>query len=216
MAKRKVQDLGRTRDQGPPMDGAVTGLILPSWVRDVGVICCFTLLLVIFFWPIITGRAFFWEDFIKQMYPFRVYNAVELRSGDFPFWNPYLFGGIPDFAMIDTAVLYPLDWLFILFGQGDSLSYTVVELQSIAHVLLYGSGVYFLCRNFEISRPAACIAGISAMFSGRLIHQMFNTSMLNPYAWYPWVVLFFFRALDRKSLSNAVIGGFALGVAILD
>ena len=215
MAKKKVQGLSGTRDQGPPVDGAGTASNLPSWMRDVGVICCFTLVLVIFFWPIITGRAFFWEDFIKQMYPFRLYNAVELRSGQFPFWSPYLFGGIPYFAMIDTAVLYPLDWLFILFVKGDTLSYTVVELQSIAHLLLYGSGVYFLCRNFEISRPAACVAGISAMFSGRLIHQMFNTSMLNPYAWYPWVVLFFFRAIDRRSLSNAIIGGFALGVAIL-
>lgn len=215
MPKKKVPGLSGTRNNGSPVDGAAGESNLPSWMRDVGVICCFGLLLVLFFWPIITGRAFFWEDFIKQMYPFRLYNAVELRSGNFPFWTPYLFGGIPYFAMIDTAVLYPLDWLFILFIQDDRLSYTVVEIQSIAHVLLYGSGVYFLCRHFEISRTAACIAGISAMFSGRLIHQMFNTSMLNPFAWFPWVVLFFYRSLDRRSLSNAIIAGFALGIAIL-
>ncbi|MBM3263556.1 MAG: YfhO family protein [candidate division Zixibacteria bacterium] len=192
-----------------------TPVSFSPWMYDLVAVIGFLALAIVFFWPVITGQAYFWEDFVKQMYPYRVYNAVELSSGRFPFWNPYLFGGIPYFAMIDTAVLYPPDWLFTLFVQGDTLSFLVVELQSIGHVVLFGAGTYALGLHFGISRPAAFLSGITALFSGRLIHQMFNTSMLNPYAWLPWGVLFFFRAVERKSLPDALIGGGLMGIALI-
>jgi hypothetical protein len=217
MAKKKSQAVhtARHRDTASRPAPASPSPLSAPWTGDAAVLLGFLAILLIFFWPVITQRAFFWEDFIKQMYPYRLYNAVELRAGRLPFWNPYLFGGIPYFAMIDTAVLYPIDWLFIPFVQGNTLSFLLVELQSIGHVLLFGAGVYLLCRYVQISRPAAFVAGIAALLSGRLIHQMFNLSMLNPYAWLPYGVLFLLRMLDRRSLPDAVAGGVILGVAIL-
>lgn len=187
---------------------------LPSWTGDLAALLGFVLMVSIFFWPVLTGRSFFWEDFLEVFYPIQSYVAGELQAGRFPFWVPYVFGGTPLFAMIDSMVLYPPNWILALFVENEYLSYVVVEFHAIGHVLLSGTGVYFLCRELGTKRPGAFIAGTAALFSGRLIHQMFNVTMLYPYSWTPWCVLFMFRAIERKSWKSASIGGILLSLTI--
>ncbi len=71
---------------------------------------CLLILLVfwlIFFSQILLGKAFLWDDFSQQYFPSKTMSAVTLNSGDFPFWNPYSFSGMPFFANLEIAVLYP-------------------------------------------------------------------------------------------------------------
>lgn len=94
-------------------------------------LCIFALLalVTIFYWPILTGRSFLSNDFPERIYPMRLFASIELASGRIPFWNPYLFGGIPFAAMIDNAVFYPPNWLLIPFVDGKTINYLYVELR---------------------------------------------------------------------------------------
>ena len=188
---------------------------LPRWLGDAGAFIGLSLIILVFFWPVITEKAFFWEDFLKLMYPYRVYTAVELSEGRFPFWCPYLFGGLPFFAMIDTVVLYPLNWLFVLFVRDGMLSYLVIELHTIGHILLIGIGMYMLCRSLGISRSSAFIAGATYMLSGRVIHHLFNIAMISPIAWLPFNFLLLIRTFDRLSIRLAIATGTILGITIV-
>ncbi len=213
MAKKKTARFKTSRSANRPGKPKIS-IHLPSWTCDLAALLGFVLMVSIFFWPVLTGRSFFWEDFLEVFYPIQSYVAGELQAGRFPFWVPYVFGGTPLFAMIDSMVLYPPNWILALFVENEYLSYVVVEFHAIGHVLLSGTGVYFLCRELGAQRPGAFIAGTVALFSGRLIHQMFNVSMLYPYSWAPWCMLFMFRAIERKSWKAASIGGILLSLTI--
>ncbi|MBI4550813.1 MAG: hypothetical protein HY710_00950 [Candidatus Latescibacteria bacterium] len=199
----------------PRPDSLARRLALPAWQLDGLALIGLLALVLAFFWPVITGRAFFWDDFPEHYYPFRTYTAVELRAGRFPLWNPYLFGGIPFFAMIDTAVLYPLNWLFIPLVNDGTLSYLALEWHAIAHVFLSGAGMYAFCRSVDVGRMGAFAGGTTFMLSGVVVHQLFHVVLLNPLAWLPFLFLLFVRALDRLSLRLAVATGAVFGLMIL-
>lgn len=172
-------------------------------------------LVAAFFWSILTGTSYLGIDFPEWFHPFRQYAAVELRAGRFPFWNPYLFGGIPFFAMIDNAVLYPLNWLLIPLVRNGALSFLLLEWHTIAHVFLLGAGTYFFCREIGISRTGSFTAGMIWMFSGAIVHHVFHGGMIHTIAWLPFIMLLLVRTLDTLSLRMAVATGTVWGVAIL-
>ena len=135
-------------------------LKLPAWTNDLAALLGFVVMLSIFFWPILTEQAFFWEDFLELSYPLQSYVAGEIQAGRFPFWLPYVFGGTPLLPMIDAMVLYLPNWILALFVKNGYLSYLVMEYYAITHVLLFGAGVYFLCRELGSQRPGAFLAAL--------------------------------------------------------
>lgn len=178
-------------------------------------ICGLILAWVIFYWPILSGQGFLWEDFPEQWYPFASYTASELRMGRLPLWNPYLFGGIPYLAMIDVAVLYPLNWIMVLFVEDNILGYLVVEFQVIAHVLLIGCTTYAFARGTGISRYGSLIAGLIYMLCGVTVHNVIHPVFVFGLSWFPLVFLLFKTAVSKQSLRFAVFSGGLLGVLIV-
>lgn len=187
---------------------------LPGWVRDLVAVTGLLAVVVAFFWPVLTGRAFFWEDFPELSYPIFSYTASELRVGRIPLWNPYLFGGIPFFAMIDNGVLYPGNWLLVPFVRDQIVPFFVVECQVIAHVLLLGVGTYLCGRSLGLSREGSFAAAVIYMLCGKIVHHVFHVALLHPITWFPFVFLLFVRAIDRMSVKTAIAAGGMMGVLI--
>lgn len=189
-------------------------LKLTGWQKDMVVHVFLLALVIAFFWPILMKQAFFWEDFPEHYYPFRSFPAVELSEGRFPFWCSYIFGGIPFFAMIDTAVLYPFNLIYVLFVDHGVLNFFITELHTIGHVLLMGIGMYYLCRSLGVGRLGASGGAVTFMLTGVVVHHLFHVVILNPMAWIPPVFMLFIRAMDRICFRTAVAAGGILGILI--
>jgi len=170
---------------------------------------------IVFFWAILSQQAFLWEDVPEQWYPMASYTASELRAGRFPLWNPYIFGGIPFFAMIDVGVLYPLNWLLLIFVDNMILRYIAVEFHLIAHVYLIGVSMYVFCRNTSLSHGAAFVAGLIYMLCGVTVHQMLHPGIIFSITWFPMVFMLFMKAVDQLNFSYAIVTGGLLGILIL-
>ncbi|MBM3263557.1 MAG: hypothetical protein FJY97_09075 [candidate division Zixibacteria bacterium] len=170
---------------------------------------------LLFFWPVFSGQSFLWNDFPERVYPTRLFASVELAEGRFPFWNPYLFGGIPFFAMIDNAVLYPPNWFLIPWVNEQQLSYLLVEWLTLLHVPLLGIGMYLLCRRFGLRKTGAFVAGTVWMFSGPIVHHVFHGEMLHTMAWLPFILFLFVPALEHGKTHLAIAAGVLWGLAIL-
>lgn len=162
----------------------------------------------VFFWDLITplasGRAWLWEDFLHQNYPYRFFSATSLARGIFPFWNPYVFGGMPFFADIQTAVLYPLNFIQVLFAGPDSLSPYVVQLIEVLHYLIAAWLTYRYLR-FQKLREEACLVGaVTFAFSGFLVTHALHMNFISVIVWFPLILELFQRALDTSRLRYAV------------
>ena len=163
-------------------------------------------LVVLFYRGLFQGLILGDYDAFVYFYPLRYYAAEAIKQGRFPLWNPDLFLGVPFFANVQTAVLYPPNLLFLLFPTPYAFSASVVF-----HVLLAGFSMYLFSRRvLETSWIPAVLAGVAFMLGGFLSSQVGHINQLNASAWMPLVLVLFDEALRRRSpglvLATAAVG----------
>src|SRR5512134_2446753 len=122
---------------------------------DTLLILLLALLPGLFFWRLLTPNpadhmAIAAGDFTEQYFPLRAFAAQEWVRGHIPLWNPYLFGGQPALADIQSGALYPphvleallLGWSGLLLGRNIGFPLWALELQVIFHFSLAAVGTY--------------------------------------------------------------------------
>ena len=169
----------------------------------------------IFYWPILSAQGWLWNDFPEQNFIYRLFAAVNLRQGIFPFWNPYVFSGLPFFADVQAAVLYPLNLLLTPFASADWLSPLLVEYQIILHFVLAGIFMFWLCRDWGCGRSGAVAGALAFMFCGTLTSHIFHTNLIQTAAWFPLIVMLFHRMMERRSLVYLSLCSLTLATAFL-
>jgi hypothetical protein len=144
-------------------------------------------------------------DFTEQYFPLRAFTAQEWVRGHIPLWNPYLFGGQPALADIQSGALYPphvieallLGWGGPLFGREIGFPLWALEHQVIFHFSLAAVGTYLFTRHSQLcvgmplrqARFGGVIASLVFTYGGYLtgfpVQQM---TILAVSAWLPWVL----------------------------
>lgn len=82
-------------------------------------------------------------------FPYREFLRSSLFSGQIPFWNPYLFSGIPFLAHPYTASFYPTTLLLLFLPSNIYFSFI-----TFAHVLLAGCSMYILLKKYTGVTPS--------------------------------------------------------------
>jgi len=87
-------------------------------------------------------------DFIEFYLPMKKFLYDELRLHQaIPYWNPFIFGGMPYLAHFESTVFYPLGFLFWLLPPEKAYGYTMA-----LHLFLGGFFMYLLMRSFAAGR----------------------------------------------------------------
>src|SRR4029077_5266152 len=76
-------------------------------------------------------------------------------------WNPYIVGGAPFFGGMQSALLYPPNWLFLILPLAPSINWTVA-----LNIFLLGAFMFFWMRVRGLSAVASFFAGAIVMLSG--------------------------------------------------
>ncbi len=187
------------------------------WRRTVWV--PFVVLCLVFFWEVLFGWAgeyrYFWDDFLEFTYPTRYFAASSIAAGEIPFWNPYVFAGMPFLADIQSAVLYPLNLALNLFVRDGHLGLVAVEALAAVHLMLAGCWMFLLVRRLGASVWGGWAGGITFMFSGFMVTHVIHLNILEVAVWLPLAFLFLHLAFTRCSLVHALAAGAVLAVAFL-
>jgi hypothetical protein len=134
---------------------------------------------------------------IRFDYAYEVLNRAALGEGKIPFWNPYMYCGVPHFANNNALVLYPITVLLRPLSIQQAHFWFV-----LLHIWIAGFGVFRLCRTLGSSRTAALLAGIGFMLGGQFAPKIYGGHMtfISTAAWIPWVMLFAVRSAARGGL----------------
>src|SRR3954469_19885298 len=82
-----------------------------GWLIPLGL----TALPCIWFWRGTLGHVVLADgDALAIFLPMRRMFAEQVAAGIWPLWNPRVFGGMPFFAAMQTSMLYPPTWLFLV------------------------------------------------------------------------------------------------------
>jgi hypothetical protein len=169
----------------------------------------------LFYWPVLSAQGWLWNDFPEQNFVYRLFAAVSLKQGVFPFWNPYVFSGMPFFADVQAAVLYPLNLVLTPFASADWLSPLLVEYQIILHIAFAGLFMFLLCRDLGCSRSAGVVGAMTFMFCGFMTAHIFHTNLVQTAAWFPLIVFLCRRMIEKTSLWYVSLCSVTLAAAFL-
>ncbi|MBE7549483.1 MAG: YfhO family protein [Anaerolineales bacterium] len=188
---------------------------LNNWSHDwpdAALLVLLALLPGLFFWQLLTPNpadrmAVATGDFTGQYFPLRAFAAQEWVRGQIPLWNPYLFGGQPALADIQSGALYPPHILesLLLGWSGLGFPLWTLELQVIAHFSLAAVGTYLFARasflhlfaasplrfaaSLRRARFGAVMASLAFTYGGYLTgFPVQQITILEASAWLPWVL----------------------------
>lgn len=97
-------------------------------------------------------------------YAFREFAASTLKAtGQFPLWNPYLFGGMPYIAAMHGDIFYPTFLLRMVMPTDVAMTWGF-----IIHIFLSGLFTFGFLRAIGYSFYGSLIGGIAYMMSGQI------------------------------------------------
>lgn len=149
-------------------------------------------------------------DGIAQYYPWRLFAAETLRQGLLPLWNPYQFCGTPFIANGQSAVFYPLNFLFWVLPVARAFAWS-----AWLHLVLTGWFSYLFARRSRVGRLGAVSAAAVWQGNGFFVAWMHLPTVLCTAAWLPLVLLLLERSIKSRRLGRTLTAGAALGTAHL-
>ncbi|HVU53894.1 MAG TPA: hypothetical protein VHD83_02515 [Puia sp.] len=147
------------------------------------------------------------NDTITQNLPVRTFISESLYSGYFPWWNPYINFGIPQYGDMNTGFWNPFCWLIAGTSGYGVWAITVEEMLCI---LIGGWGIYLLCKDHLRSPAVAIIAAMAYMTSGFITGHLQHFCWITGTAFFPYVLLFFFRVQHDPTVKNFILGGWCI------
>ncbi len=122
-------------------------------------------------------------DLYTYHYPMRHLVAGALEAGRLPFWNPYLFCGLPLLANSQAAVFYPVSILGTLVPLTLALTWDMLW-----HWAWAGMGTYLLGRRNGLSSLGAALLAAAFALSPFVVYRITEgiPTLLAALSWAPW------------------------------
>lgn len=144
------------------------------------------------------------NDVITQNLPTRFFIGESVYSNEFPWWNPYMNFGFPQYADMNNGFWNPALWCVAYFFNYSVLSITIEEM---FYILIGGWGIYLLCKRMRSEGWICLLAGISYISGGFIVGHLQHFGWIAGTAFFPFVVLFFLKCYERPTVKNFILGG---------
>ena len=186
-----------------------------SWgIPDILVVVGLIVVDVLLFWPVFFEGQFVPRgggDLVSFLYPRYAFVAQSIHQRTLPLWDPYLYGGQPYLADVQSGLLYPVNLLaFLAFRTFD---YHKLELMAIAHYAMAGIFAYVLARQLRIGRFGALTAAITWEASGFLVAHLGHYNLIAVVVWIPLVLALLQPALEGGSIAWVAAAAMALAIS---
>ncbi|QOY91568.1 hypothetical protein [Paludibaculum fermentans] len=170
------------------------------------------------FWKLLT-KQYNWldsPDLAFQILPWFQFQASAWHAGEFPLWDPHLWGGQPLLGQMQPGAAYPLNWpLFLAPLHNGHIQPFWINLHFLFSHYLAALFCYLLCRDLGRSNSASILAGAGYALGG-VLGTIGWPQMLSGAVWAPLVLLFYFRCLRGcHPAANAALSGAFLGISFL-
>ena len=157
---------------------------------------------------VLSDRA---ADLALQYYSWRDFGFGELAKGHLALWNPYIFGGAPFFGGMQSALLYPLNWLFLVLSLPVAINWSIA-------LNLFALGVFMFCwmRVRGLGSLASFFAGALIMFSGPYFLHVFGGHLpqMAAMTWSPLVFCAIDGLFKTRRTGWCLLGIFAVAMQI--
>ena len=198
---RTVQVLGARASRRPSGDALAVILLVVLPVLVFGV-------------PALLGHAVLPGDDLTQNFPLRVLVGRELRSGQLPLYDPYIWSGAPLLGGWNAGAAYPLTLLFAVLPGTAAWTLNLIVTYAVA-----GLGMFFFLRALRLATVPSVLGALSFAFAGAMSAQVSHFGLVAGMSWVPVGLLGVLRLSQARTTAArlgwaAVLAG-AIGLTIL-
>ncbi|MBI5625296.1 MAG: hypothetical protein HY924_16075 [Elusimicrobia bacterium] len=175
------------------------------WDRDAWPALFFAVLALLPLAPAwLAGLTPFWGDLTYLHHPWRALPAQLIQAGRLPWWNPFVYFGMPMAASMQGASFSPGTLPFHLFAFPTGLA-----LFHWLHYWMAGWLMYLWLRSLRLSSLASLAGGVVYCLGGLMLSRMQFLNHLAVLSLAPALLLFFRRpALLALALASAFLAGY--------
>jgi hypothetical protein len=163
---------------------------------------------------LLSGHLLIGDDFVTFYLGMKKFLYDEVRiHHEIPYWNPFIFGGMPFWAHFESTIFYPLGFLFYFLSPEKAYGFTM-----FMHFVLAGLFMHLLARSLGITPLGSFVASAIFVCNGFLMAVLFlgHMSPVESYIWLPLVITFLHRAIQSPTpWGGAMIAGGLWGIQIL-
>jgi hypothetical protein len=156
------------------------------------------------------------SDQLLAGYMFKSFAQDAIRTtGQFPLWNPYIFGGLPYIDALHGDALYVTALLRLVFPVG-----TVMALVFILQIIVAGIFTYGFLRTLKTRQLVALVGAVAYMFTGVIVSLVSagHDGKVIVASFLPAGLFLIQKAFDpegRKHLMWFALLGLVIGLALL-
>ena len=161
------------------------------------------LFLLIAYLPVFLPWFHLKNDLITQNLPTRFFVSESLYSGYFPWWNPFVNYGIPQYGDMNHGFWNPVQWFIGLIAGYSVLSITLEEM---FYILLGGWGVFLLLRKLSVNNDPSLVSAMAFMGGGFIVGHLQHFCWITGAAFFPYVLLYFLKSLENPKIKNLASG----------
>jgi hypothetical protein len=195
----------------PVLDMRASG----RWPGDVLAVAALVVLPVLVFGvPALLGHAVLPGDDLTQNFPLRVLAGQQIRGGQLPLYNPYIWSGAPLLGSWNAGAAYPFTLLFTVFPATAAWTLNLIITWAVA-----GLGMFVFLRALRLGSLPAFLGALSFGFAGAMSAQVAHFGLVAGMSWVPVQLLAVLRLTETRGTASrlgwtAVLGA-AIGLTIL-
>ena len=152
------------------------------------------------------------DDLALHFLWWREFGFGELAKGNLALWNPHIFSGAPFFGAMQSALLYPPNWLFLALPLPLATNWSIA-----LSVWLLGAFMYLWAWRRGLHPFAAFVSAALLMFCAPYFLHV-PAGHLNILCAIPWIPLLFLAIeewLASRRLAWCLIGMLTVSMQIL-
>ena len=153
-------------------------------------------------------------DDLTQNFPLRVLAGQQIRGGQLPLYDPYIWSGAPLLAGWNAGAAYPLTLLFAVLPPVAAWTLNMIWTWAIA-----GLGMFAFLRALRLACMPSFLGALSFAFAGAMSAQVAHFGLVAGMSWVPIQLLCVLRLSQPRSMPSrlawtGILAG-AFGLTIL-
>lgn len=169
------------------------------------------LITLVAYWPLTFHLFSLKNDALVYFLPYRYHISEAIQNGHFPWWNPYLYTGLPLHSDIQSGVWNPVVMFISLFTR---YNLTVMQWELLFYLFIAATGMYKLVKEFNNSTGTAVIAATAYLCCGFMTDSGSIIPWITSAAYLPFVFLYFYRLLNKPGLKTTLKLSIALSLLL--
>jgi len=159
------------------------------------------------------GRVFGLEstDMAYQFLQWRDFGFAELARGNLALWNPHIYGGAPFFGGMQSALLYPPNWLYLVLPVEVAANWTIA-----LDIWLLGAFMFWWASRRGLHPFAAFVSAALLMFCAPHFLRVASGHATNlaAMAWVPLIFLCIDEWLRTQRAGWCLLGMLAVAMQV--